>query len=291
MLRKNEGSTAKFWRWIRPWALPICILLIWVIWLVAVILHGNGINIGALFGVYRSDYQTSGQFGDSFGSLSAFMASLAAAGAWRAVALSRAQAFEHTFYNLLNHLNELVSGTDIQGKKSVSDENGNRKSVNTDLYVGRDAFKRMVTSLRSTTAATKRSNEIDKTVDSYKKFYDRYKNDLAHYFRTIYQIVSFIDRSNQKEKNFYSNFLRAQLSDSEQILLMYNCSVGKGREKFKALVEKYSLLHNCSRHDDDDHWENTILRPSFRPSAFRDDETEVWPSPTDISNDIAISTT
>ncbi len=44
------------------------------------------------------------------------------------------------------------------------------------------------------------------------------------------------------DKRLYSNLVRAQLSSFELLLLFYNCLSSMGVEKFKPLIEKYSLL-------------------------------------------------
>ena len=62
----------------------------------------------------------------------------------------------------------------------------------------------------------------------------------------MYHIVNFVESSEIENKYFYVRILRASLSDSELTLLALNCAYGEGREKFKRLVEDYSLLHNFS---------------------------------------------
>ena len=59
--------------------------------------------------------------------------------------------------------------------------------------------------------------------------------------------MKFIDRSNIAEPRFYTNLLRAQLSNSELHLLFYNCLAEFGRRKFLPLVAKYDLLQNMPK--------------------------------------------
>lgn len=268
----------------KVWAFPIAIIGLWLTWFVSVLLHGDGFNIISSIGLSDADYERAAQFGDAFGSLSSLMAALAAAGAWFAVSQTRIQAFESTFYSLLAHHNQIVLSTDIQGKKRVKKKDGKSTVINTDKFFGRDAFKRMLRSLRLAVAGVKRDTLEEKIIAGYRSFHDKYTDDLAHYFRTLYHMIRFIDESSVANKALYAKIVRAQLSDSEQILLMYNCSVGKGRQKFKSLVEKYSLLHNVSFNQNKDHWENTILRKCFESNAFRDEDTEAWPTSLDLIN-------
>ena len=235
MFASRTTYLARALRWTRRWRLPLLILGLWFGWLVAVLLHGNGANVAVKLELSKFDYRSAAEFGEAFGSLSSFMAALAAAGAWYAVGQARRQAFETTFYNLMDHLNQIVTETDIQGKRSVRDELGNTRKENTQLYRGRDAFQRMVRNARLSIAGTKNESEIDRVVRGWQSFHNKYKNDLAHYFRTLYHIMNFIDQSKIEGAAMYAKILRAELSDSEQILLMYNCSVGKGRAKFKHL--------------------------------------------------------
>lgn len=69
-----------------------------------------------------------------------------------------------------------------------------------------------------------------------------------HYFRHLYRIVKFVDTTPFLPKNDfetrynYIGILRAQLSRNELIFLFYNGLSCYGNEKFKELIEKYSIL-------------------------------------------------
>ena len=71
---------------------------------------------------------------------------------------------------------------------------------------------------------------------------------VGHYFRNLYNFVKFVDQESDfpkdhKDKKFYTNLIRAQLSSDELGLLFYNCLSNRGA-KFKVLVEKYALLED-----------------------------------------------
>ncbi len=89
--------------------------------------------------------------------------------------------------------------------------------------------------------------DIDRTLLAYDQFYFETKADLSHYFRTIYHIYKFIDNSKISNKKQYASIARAQLSSYEQILLFYNCLHENGSEKFKPLIEKYSVFKNIDK--------------------------------------------
>ena len=84
---------------------------------------------------------------------------------------------------------------------------------------------------------------------TYSVFFLEHEKDVGHYFRSLYNIVKFVDKSDIKDKKIYTNLLRAQLSSNELKLLLYNCLSSLGKEKFKPLVEKYSLLKSVNVRD------------------------------------------
>ncbi|MEG1401261.1 putative phage abortive infection protein [Bacteroides sp.] len=70
-----------------------------------------------------------------------------------------------------------------------------------------------------------------------------------HYFRHLYRIVKFVDESpllagGFDDKYQYVSMIRAQLSRYELVWLFYNGLSNYGKDKFKPLIEKYSLLKN-----------------------------------------------
>ncbi len=111
-----------------------------------------------------------------------------------------------------------------------------------------------------------------------------------HYFRHLYQIVKFIDnskfldKSDEIEERYkYTSILRATLSPYELIWLFYNCISLYGNQKFKPLIEKYSLLKNiredlletsmeCSNYRRDQHIENISDYPQNDYDFFSSSE-------------------
>ncbi|KLE05546.1 putative phage abortive infection protein [Aliarcobacter butzleri] len=66
---------------------------------------------------------------------------------------------------------------------------------------------------------------------------------IGHYFRSIYQILEFIDLNDSvANKKFYSNILRAQLSQYELGLLFYYCVSRNGIKLMLNLITKYEFL-------------------------------------------------
>lgn len=216
----------------------IALVAFFAIWISFVVLSGLGWNpLNADW-----NFTNSGAFGDSFGPLSALMASVAAISA---IATYRAQSkelerirrreaandkaaekaeFERTFFQLLDHHRQIVASIDLEGSGSQR--------------VGQDAFRSMLYMLKNNLSVGLEA--------SWTKTFEKYKNDLGHYFRFLYHVVKFVDQNQVENKYFYIQIVRATLSESELVLIGVNCAYGEGVEKFKGLVEKYALLHNLS---------------------------------------------
>lgn len=145
----------------------------------------------------------------------------------------RIQNFENTFFQLIKLLNDIISSIDLQ------DSGGNVTS-------GRDCFNAFFTRLKVSYVKAKRDNpQVDEqqvATIAYENFYKRHQGEIAHYFRTLYNIIKFVHGSEIKNKKFYTNLVRAQLSNQELLILFYNCATPLGSEKFKPLIENYALL-------------------------------------------------
>lgn len=68
-----------------------------------------------------------------------------------------------------------------------------------------------------------------------------------HYIRLMHRILKFVDKTKlieDKDKYDYTCILRVLLSRYELVWLYYNGLSDYGSEKFKPLIEKYSMLQN-----------------------------------------------
>ena len=211
------------------------------------------------------DVQERGTFGDMFGAINALFSGLAFAGVIYAILLQRKelklqrteleltrrelegqkeqmkaqnitlkkQNFENTFFQLLRLHNEITNGIDLMGP-------------NNQITKGRDCFKIFYERFRKTWNKSnpdhKGNNEEDRINKTYLAFYQNHQSEIGHYFRSLYNIVKFVDNSNEEYKKLYTNLVRAQLSSFELALLFYNVLSEVGRDKFKPYIEKYSLL-------------------------------------------------
>ncbi|MDB5004935.1 MAG: hypothetical protein JWQ34_3160 [Mucilaginibacter sp.] len=141
------------------------------------------------------------------------------------------QRFESTFFQMVTLHHNLVNSA------AARDERGNA------IAVGRESFIAINGWLIKRWNPLKNLAEED-IISTYLSLYDSYQHVLGHYFRNLYHIFKFIDESSISNKKLYANIIRAQLSSNELLLLVYNCLSTNGDEKFKPLVEKYSVLKN-----------------------------------------------
>lgn len=140
------------------------------------------------------------------------------------------QRFENTFFSLLNLFIGIVSSMEVT---TVHD---GRPTT----FKGRECFTALYDELMKRYTCDQQATRIGETIDSkslcinaYHHFADYKQMAVGHYFRTLYNIVKFVDRSPVEDKQTYINILRAQLSSSELNLLFYNCLSEYGSQKFK----------------------------------------------------------
>jgi putative phage abortive infection protein len=146
------------------------------------------------------------------------------------------QNFESSFFQMLRIHNDIVNSIDfVRG-------GGTNNVVTT---TGRDCFPIMVKRLKVILATDKTNdNEKIKATKAYEQFYVRHQVELGHYYRYLYNIFKFIHNSEIADKKFYSNLVRAQISNHELVIIFYNCLSKYGNEKFWPLVVEFSILKN-----------------------------------------------
>lgn len=111
---------------------------------------------------------------------------------------------------------------------------------------------------------------------------------LDHYFRHLYWIFKYIkecDIIDEEHKYRYACIVRSSLSQYELVFLFYNGLSKKGKNKFKTLIEEFSLLNNLrlnllasdderllyeSKFTDTYSYEKDAMRPDseYKKSAF-----------------------
>lgn len=130
------------------------------------------------------------------------------------IASIKLQTFENTFFNLLEHYNNLID----------------------PMYEGLDEFYSDLMCESSIIVAFQNANKsIKKT-----------------YFMTLYQLLKFVKNEEDKfnddpsfDAKLYTNIIRATLDDTLLCLLAINCNLN-GFEKFRFLVEEYHFFEHLN---------------------------------------------
>lgn len=154
------------------------------------------------------------------------------------------QRFENTFFNLLHSYSSFTET--FQFNYYLTRHIGMQAfgfmldCLNNNFWLDINRFDDLFQNLKS------KDEEIGR--EMYSDFSNRYPS-LGSYYRLLFRIIKFIDESelNDCEKYQYVSFLRSQLSDSQLILLFYNCTLGYGVDKFKPLVEKWVFFKNLPK--------------------------------------------
>lgn len=139
------------------------------------------------------------------------------------------QNLESTFFQMLSLHNTILNSIDIEG---------------TDGYLlkSRDAFKKFFTVYEWAYKNTQRfQDEKIRIYEAYQVFWEKYQQDLSHYFRYLYSVISFIDENSLDDR--YIKILKSQLSDYELAVIFYASvsDIGKDYQKY---IEKYALFDN-----------------------------------------------
>jgi len=144
------------------------------------------------------------------------------------------QIFENSFFQLLGSFNDYISNTEVRyGEKS---------------FRGGDAFEHLLARFSTRVSGGIYGTIPDGSVNflrSYEEFYKEHIDDLGPYFRQLYTILKFVANSAVSDKKFYSNILRAQMSNSELSLLACNIASPYGTHKMTPLVKDFDLLKHC----------------------------------------------
>lgn len=212
-----------------------------------------------------------GQFGDMFGASNALFSGLAFIGLIYAILLQRSelalqrielkltrkemkgsreqlklqkqqmeiQNFENRFFQMVKLWNELRSSLDSY--ENLKDRGFFKGYVEPHLKQ----------SIRDQPSGADAMGVLDTIDCAIKDTYGTVWVGLPNYMRMLYNTIKLIDHAEieLKDKKFYANIVRTQLSRPELVVIFYNCLSELGREKFKPLVEKYSLLKHLNHGD------------------------------------------
>lgn len=171
------------------------------------------------------------------------------------------QRFENTFFSLLNLHHQIVSAIDYRYYKSKEKERSFRtasvKSTTPEdkeavTITGRDVFRHRYNMMLHIL-----KKQPIKYEEIYLAHYEAAQTDLGHYFRNLYRMIKLVDQTDFsydsrkvsseeifKIKYRYTSIIRSQISDYELLWLFYNCLSENGIDKFKPLIEQFSLFKN-----------------------------------------------
>lgn len=195
------------------------------------------------------DWNERGNFGDMFGAVNSLFAALALAFIIATLYLqiksiqearedSAEERFQGNFFRLVEVEQNVLNGIERHMMAAGSPIKLAGRRLFTDFY---ESLTKQFESLHK---SNPQEDQLSLISRAYLTFYEQEQANVGHYFRTLYNIVKFIDESTVRNKQTYTNLLRAQLSSNELLLLFYNCLSEKGNRKFKPLVERYALLEN-----------------------------------------------
>ena len=143
------------------------------------------------------------------------------------------QGIENSIFEMMRTHIELVNGLDLRTK-----EDGNI------IATGRDCFKSFYTSM-ARSYREKKTKHVEPVARyyAYKALWHKHGDDLGHYFRFLYNSFKFIADTNEETRYKYGRLFRAQLSDSESLIIFYNCLSDRGRP-FLKFAKEFELFDN-----------------------------------------------
>jgi Putative phage abortive infection protein len=215
-----------------------------------------------------------GDFGSSFGTLSALFAGLAFVGATTAAFLQWEQLKEHR--RELQEMSTADSMRAVEGRffhllsSLQTAVNETRLATKAGGVMGRQAVKRIADRLLRDFADTRKRRSAgtelpleDRRADIdewYARFHAgeyeegrkhaaRFGDIVAHLCRLTFHVLQFVDESDieRKDKEFYARIVRAHLSGPELVLLFYNCLSRYGYPEHHALADRYNLFQDMNR--------------------------------------------
>ena len=145
------------------------------------------------------------------------------------------QNFETTFFQMLTLHNTIVSSIDLVYTRSESKQHG------------RDCFEKFYENFKDAYLFVGGDDEQEHLQQAYDRFWKDRQQDLAHYYRYLYNVLRFVhDYEGIKNKAAYVKLLRAQLSDYELVLLFYT-ALNRHGINYWLYIHEYQLLDNLPK--------------------------------------------
>lgn len=176
------------------------------------------------------------------------------------------QMFEATFFQMFSAFNSVASDVEVTYEVSSTSST----LIKLETIKGRAAFEKLVSILSNKFKSDilyyevegnfiGGANKVDMNLRiakaafsrSYGYFFSEHGDDLGRYFRTLYTIMKFVQKSTieDEDKKLYIKFIRAQLSMHEATLLVANYLSPHTRKPFNTLCEHYGMAKNADRNN------------------------------------------
>jgi len=162
------------------------------------------------------------------------------------------QRFENSFFQLLTFHHEIVKGIKWRG------ETAGRAYFGVAYTIFKEKYD-LLLSLEKSRSGFSLNVDMKVIAKAYSNFFQDHQRYVGHYFRNLYHILKFIDKTSpsvlsKDDKDNYASLLRSQLSADELVMLFYNAMAGKGYYKFRPLINQYNFLKNMDKNLVGDHW-------------------------------------
>lgn len=232
----------------------LSIFIVWLIFFISVIFLTKDISLSFTPSMTSSNL---GVFGDSFNVLTSLFTGLAFAGVIISIVLQtkelqetqkefkgqkealEEQNFDNKFFQMLNLLSNVIEKLYYKIPRTGTND-----------YNGREVIRFIKKDLET---KAKSGNILNNFQSIFNEINDRYNTTFKYYFINLYQILNYIDKyaNSEKDAKEYTNILRAQLSKDELVLLFYNAYgvIEFSGNRYKNLVEEYALFEHLMYKD------------------------------------------
>jgi len=195
------------------------------------------------------------------------------------------QNFESTFFNMINLHKEIIDNLSLISlkkewkydgrsvwfgtKKSIPEKDRKYLYSILDLPIDIEEIdnlygKKVISKLFEILNCYIKTAKDQNVTTLYYNFYKEYNEIIGHYFRNIYHILKFIKKNSEKKEieidsKFYTNILRAQLSNSELALLLLNALSKYGKDELLPLLIEYEFMEPLPKSIIDESYLNILL--------------------------------
>ncbi len=208
----------------------LLIIILAIIALMAGYVHQLGYNDSTITTLSKTNAITAekGQFGDSFGGLTAVLSALTLiivifTGYAQFKSMQdqskslQQQNFENTFFKMVDLHNQMTD----------------------EIY---EIFTININKLLYPVVHSNGKVNTKKSLDQYHLFYKKNEKKIGHYFRNLYQVLKFLSNAKIHNKQFYADILRAQFSSIELEFLFFHAISKYGEGKLKERIEEFEFF-------------------------------------------------